>query len=179
MSYMPSCGVRRPSVSLSVNICANCSPPRQWLDRHQICTRWSPYGGLASRMCSRSRSRSKLRALLWFLKKNHFFSQENAWIVTKLTPLLTSLPFFRSFFSAPQSQMAEGLCCEFCHSSHHETVCQAVCYTVRSRVCLRPHTLWSTITLSFQTQYQATKSNVYMLEWATPSLTVWFLIPCA
>ena len=31
----------------------------KWLDRHQTCTRWSPYG-LASRVCSRSRSRSKV-----------------------------------------------------------------------------------------------------------------------
>jgi len=30
--------------------------PQTWLDRHQTCTRWSPYGP-ASRMCSRSRSK--------------------------------------------------------------------------------------------------------------------------
>jgi len=33
--------------------------PQTWLDRHQTCTRWSP-DGPASRMCSRSRSRSKI-----------------------------------------------------------------------------------------------------------------------
>jgi len=31
----------------------------KWLYRHQTCTRWSPYGP-ASRVCSRSRSRSKV-----------------------------------------------------------------------------------------------------------------------
>jgi len=33
--------------------------PQTWLDRDQTCTRWSQYGP-ASRMCSRSRSRSKV-----------------------------------------------------------------------------------------------------------------------
>jgi len=33
--------------------------PQTWLDRDQTCTRWSPHG-LASRVCSRSRSRSKV-----------------------------------------------------------------------------------------------------------------------
>jgi len=35
-------------------------------------------------------------------------------------------------------------------------------------------TLRSTITLSFQYKCQAAKCNVYIMEWATPSLTVWF-----
>ena len=33
--------------------------PQTWLDRHQTCTRWSLHGP-ASRVCSRSRSRSKV-----------------------------------------------------------------------------------------------------------------------
>ena len=33
--------------------------PQTWLDRHQTCIRWSPDGS-ASRLCSRSRSRSKV-----------------------------------------------------------------------------------------------------------------------
>ena len=52
--------------------------------RDQTCTRWSPYGP-ASRMCSRSRSRSKVTwyGHLWF-HENRFFSQANGWIATKL-----------------------------------------------------------------------------------------------
>jgi len=49
-----------------------------------------------------------------------------------------------------------------------------VCYTVRSHVLsLHALTLWNTIILSFQIQYQAA---VYILEWATPSLTVWYYV---
>jgi len=56
--------VRRPSsVRLSVNILRkSLLLPQKWLDRHQTCTRWSPEEP-ASRMCSRSRSRSKVT---WF-----------------------------------------------------------------------------------------------------------------
>ena len=55
--------VRRPSsvclsVRLSVNILRKSLLPDKWLDRHQTCTRWFPEGP-ASRVCSRSRSRSK------------------------------------------------------------------------------------------------------------------------
>jgi len=47
--------------------------------------------------------------------------------------------------------------------------------TVRSDVLsLHALTLWNTIILSFQYKYQAA---VYILEWATPSLTVWLLLP--
>jgi len=37
-----------------------------WPDPHHTCTRWT-LGQRASRMCSRSRSRSKIRALSWIL----------------------------------------------------------------------------------------------------------------
>ena len=56
-------GVRRlsvrPSVCLSVNFCANCffSQTNGWIDTKLV--RWTP-GQLASRVCSRSRSRSKV-----------------------------------------------------------------------------------------------------------------------
>jgi len=83
MSYMRSCGVRRPSVRPSVrpslNICANrfFSQTKE-LDRHKTCIEWSPRWS-ASRMCSRSRLRSKFtwyRHFCYFKKKqNRFFSQ--------------------------------------------------------------------------------------------------------
>jgi len=48
-----------------------------------------------------------------------------------------------------------------CHSSRGETVCQTVCYTVRSHVLsLHALTLWNTIILSFQYKYQAARYNV-------------------
>jgi len=49
-----------------------------------------------------------------------------------------------------------------------------VCYTVPSDVLsLHALTLRSTITPSFQYMCQAARRNVYIMEWATPSLTVW------
>ena len=62
---MQSRGVRRPTVCLSVRpsvcklLCKSLLLPQTGLDRHQTCTRWSP-DGPASRVCSRSRSRSKV-----------------------------------------------------------------------------------------------------------------------
>jgi len=37
-------------------------------------------------------------------------------------------------------------------------------------------TLRSTVTLSFQYKCQTARCNVYIMEWATPSLTVWFTV---
>jgi len=56
--------------------------PQTWLYRHQTCTRWSPYG-LASRVCTRSRSKVTWYGHLWF-HENCFFSQTNDWIATIL-----------------------------------------------------------------------------------------------
>jgi len=107
---------------------------------------------------------------IWNCTKNRFFSQANGCILTKLSLSLTfpSLcPF--GFLPHPNLQMAVSLCREYHHSWHGETVCQTVCYTVRSDVLsLRALTLWSTITLSFHTKYQATRSNVEIVA----SLTV-------
>ena len=71
--------------------------PGKWLDRHQTRTGWSP-GSSAPRIWWRSRSRSKV---VWYghycdftKKQNHFFSQANGWIMTKLTPSLTSPSLF-------------------------------------------------------------------------------------
>jgi len=77
--------VVRPSVCLSV-----CKLLRKslllagkWPDRHQTFTRWTP-GQLASRMCSRSRSRSKVT---WYA---HFFGFLE-WATPSLTVWLNSL----------------------------------------------------------------------------------------
>jgi len=53
---------------------------------------------------------------------------------------------------------------------------RSVCYTVPSDVLsLHALTLWSIVTLSFQYKCQAARCIVYIMEWATPSLTVWLL----
>ena len=50
-----------------------------------------------------------------------------------------------------------------------------VCYTVPSDILsLHAFTLWSTVTLSFQYKCQAATCIVHIMEWGTPSLTVWF-----
>jgi len=124
---------------------------------------------LCWRMCWRSRSRSKVTQygiqLIWF-HKNRFFSQANGCILTKLSLSLTS-PILCPFGFLPHSnpQMAVSLRCEFRHSSHGETVCQTVCYTVTVRshvLSLHALTLWRKPlhSLSFQYKYQAAKSNV-------------------
>ena len=121
-------------------------------------TGWS-LDGPASRICSRSRLRSKFTWYGHFCdftkKTKSLLLPGNGWIVNKLTTSLTSpsLSLF-PFLLHPSPQMAASLHCEFCHSSHREAVCQTVCYTVWSHVLsLHAHTLWSTITLSFLTQY--------------------------
>ena len=52
-----------------------------------------------------------------------------------------------------------------------------VCYTVPCDVpSLHALTLWSTLTLSFQYKCHAATCIVYIMEWATPSLTVWLAV---
>jgi len=54
-----------------------------------------------------------------------------------------------------------------------------VCYTVPSDVLsLHALTLRSTVALSFQYKCQTARCNVYIMEWATPSLMVWFAMQC-
>jgi len=60
---MQSCVVR-PSICKLVR--KSLLLPQTWLDRHQTCTGWSPHRP-ASRLCSRSRSRSKVT---WY---GHFY----------------------------------------------------------------------------------------------------------
>jgi len=90
-------------------------------DRHQTCTWWSPHRP-ASRVCSRSRSRSKVT---WY---GHFCDVTKCWLYST---------FWRSV---------------------------STCIALPLR---------STVTLSLQYKCQTARFNVYIMEWATPSLTVW------
>jgi len=54
-----------------------------------------------------------------------------------------------------------------------------VCYTVPSDVLylhMYALALRSTVTLSFQYKCQTARCNVHIMEWVTPSLTVWLLV---
>ena len=156
--------MRRPSVCPSV--CKHWHKSLllagKCLNLYQTCTRWFP-AGPASRVCSRSKSRPKFT---WYGHFRDFTIKQslplpgNGSIVNKLTTSLTPsslCPF--PFLAHPNPKG-----CEFALwvlPSHRETVCQTVCYAVWSHfLSLRVHTLWSTITLSFKTQYPAAKSNV-------------------
>ena len=74
-----------------------------------------------------------------------------------------------------------SLRCEWRHSSHGETVCQTVCYTVRSHVLsLRALTLWSTILHSpsrlVSGSYLMSKSwNELLCHWRSGS-RYWLII---
>ena len=91
---MQSCGVRRPSVCLSVRpsivsvniLRKSLLLPDKWLDRDQTCAHHGP-----RRACIQDVLKVKvevkdhmIRTLLWF-HENRFFSRANGWIATKLT----------------------------------------------------------------------------------------------
>jgi len=88
----------------------------------------------ASRVCSHSWSNVTWYQHIWNFTRIAS-SPRHGCILTKLGFSLTSpsLCLF-GFLLYPNSQMAVSLCCEFCHSSHGETVCQTDSYTVRSDV---------------------------------------------
>jgi len=94
--------------------------PPTWLDRDQTCTRRSPHGP-ASRVCSRSRSRSKVS-------------------------------------DTGTSVMSRN-----------------VCYTVRSHgLFLHALTLWNTIILSFQYNYQAARCLIIGMSYSViDGLVLW------
>jgi len=141
---MQSCGVR-PSVCLSVNILRkSLLLPEKWLDRHQTCTRWSPEVP-ASRMCSRSRSRSKV---MWY---GHFcYFTKIAFLAGKWLDRHQTCTRWSPDGPASSEGVLKVKVKVNRHSSHGETVCQTVCYTVRSHVLsLHALTLWNTITLFF------------------------------
>jgi len=148
---MPSCGVRRPSV----NICANrfFSQANGWIatklahDGSQLGLHPGCAQGEGRGQSSHDMGTSVIS------QKNKIASSPRKWLDREQTHSFDNLPlpFSIPFSSAPQSQMAVSLCCEFSHSSHREAVCQTVCYPVWSHVLsLHAHTLWSTITLSFR-----------------------------
>jgi len=162
-------GVRRPSVPPSVNFLRkSLLLSDKWAD---IATKLAHDGPQesTSRVCSSSRSRWKVTRYkrIWnFTKKSLTQYFHNF-----------SFPLFIRFSSASQSPNG----CEFAL-----LVTSLIAHIVKQFVrlmaiqygqifCLYVRSL-STIALSFSTKCQAARSNVYLLEWDTPSMTVWLLI---
>jgi len=94
---------------------------------------------------------------------NRYFYHRNGWIATKLAydgPQKSPHPGCAQGQGQGQRSRDTG--------TSQSVMSRNVCYTVRSHVLsLHALTLLNTIILSFQYKYQA----------ATPSLTVWFIIP--
>jgi len=139
--------------------------------------RWRESGIVENvRMCWTSRSTSNQRYFALSIifgqtsrdTGTYVISQKSLFLSGKClhpdqTQSFPNLPYPLSvrFSSAFQSPNGCSLRCEFRHSSHGETVCQTVCFTVQSHVLpLHALTLWNTIILSFQYKYQAARSNV-------------------
>jgi len=166
---MQSCGVHRPSVcpcACKHFLRKSLLLSQKWLDRHQTCTRWSPEE-TASRLCSRSRSRSKIT---WY---GHFCD------FTKI--------------ASSRRQMAGTL------PSLHMMVPSLACIqgVLKVKVEVKCHVIWAllwchemfaiqyglTFCLYMRSLYQAPlyspssiSISVYIMEWATPSLAVWFTV---
>ena len=176
---MQSRGVRRPSFCLSVNFYTKIAIllPQTWLDCYQSCTRWSPHGP-ASRVCSRSRSRSKVT---WH---GHFHdytkiasSTTNVRIATKLVhdgPQHSPHPGCAQGQDQGQRSRDTGT----------SVMSRNVYYTVPSDVLsLHAFTLRSTDTLSFQYKCQTARCNVCLHHGMSYSVIdglviQYYLVPC-
>jgi len=171
---MQSRGVRRPSVCLSVCLSVNFaqiatstaevagSPP----NLHTMVPMWT---------CIQDVPKVKvkvkghvIRTILWF-HENRFFSQENGWIANKLAH---NCPQVGLHPGCAQGQ-GQG---QRSRDTGTSVMSRYVYYTVPSDILsLHAVTLRSTVTLSFQYKCQTARCNVYIMEWATLSLTVWFI----
>jgi len=108
-----------------------------------------------------------IRTLFW-LHENRFFSQANGCIANKLA------------HNCPQMGLHPG-CAQGqgqgrrSRDTGTSLMSRNVYYTLPSDVLsLHALTLRSIVTLSFQYKCQTARCNVYIMDWATPSLTVWF-----
>jgi len=103
---------------------------------------------------------------LFCLHENRFFCHRHDSIATKLAQ---HGPHMRLYPGCAQGQGQS----QRSHDTDTSVMSRNVCYTVPSDVLsLHALTLWSTVTLSFQYKCQAARCNVYIMEWAIPSLTV-------
>ena len=109
-----------------------------------------------------------IRTPFWFDENRLNFYHKHHWIATKLAhdgPHMGLHPGCAQGRGRVQRSRDTGT----------SVMSRNVCYTVPSDVLsLHALTLWSTIT-SVQYKCQTARCNVYIMEWATPSLTVWLL----
>ena len=170
---MQSRGVRRPSVrpSVCLSVCklrANRffyttemagSPPNS----HTMVPRWACIQGML-----KFKVKVKghvIRTLLW-CHENRFFSQANDWNATKLAHD-GSQPGLHPGCDQGQGRGQRS------RDTGTSVMSRNVCYTVRSHVLslhalsLYEAPLYSPSSISFR------QLDVLILEWATPSLTVW------
>ena len=104
------------------------------------------------------------------LHASRFFYHKHDWIATKL---VHDSPHKGLHPACAQGQ-GQG---QRSRDTGTSVMSRTVCHTVPSDVLsLHAFTLRSTVTLSFhyRPKCQAARCNVYIMEWATPSLTVWF-----
>jgi len=110
-----------------------------------------------------------IRTLLW-LHENRFFYHKHDRIATKLAYDGPHIGLY------PGCAQGQGLG-QRSRDTGTSVMSRNVCYTVPSGVLsLHALTLRSTVTLSIQYKCQTARCNVYIMEWATPSLTVWFIV---
>jgi len=119
-------------------------------------------------MQSRGVSRPSVCPSVNFFCANRYFYHKHEWIATKLAhdgPHMDLHPGCAQDQGQGQRSRDTGT----------SVMSRNVCYTLPSDVLsLHALTLRSTVTLSFQYKWQTARCNVYIMEWATPSLTVWF-----
>jgi len=104
----------------------------------------------------------------------NFYTQA---VATSTTNMTGSPPYLHNVVPT----RAASRVCSRSRSRSHDTgtsvMSRNVCYTVPSDVLsLHALTLRSTVTLSFQYKCQTATCNVYIMEWATPSLMVWLCL---
>jgi len=136
--------------------------PQTWMDRHQTYTRWSPHGP-ASRLCSRSRWRSKVT---WY---GHFSDYTKiASFTTNMTRsppnLHTMVPRRACIQDVLKVKVKDHVirALLWCHEMF------AIQYLLT--FCLYMHSLYEAPLHSPSST--SVRCNVYIMEWATPSLTV-------
>ena len=124
-------------------------------------------------MQSRGVRRPSVRPSVCKLCANHFFYHTNGWIATKLAhdgPQMGLHPVCAQGQGQGQRSRDTGT----------SVMSRNVCYTVPSDVLsLYMHSLYEAplhSSCSFQYKCQAAWCNVYIMEWATPSLTVGFWV---
>jgi len=142
----------------------------KWLDRHHTCTRWSPLEP-AYRMCSRSRSSG---TVTWY---GHFCDFTK--IASSRRQMTGSPPYLHTMVPI-RARIQDVLKVKVKWEGHmirtllwcHEMF--AIQYLLT--FFLYMHSLYEAPLHSPSSNCRAARCIVYIMEWATPSLTVWLVL---